>query len=34
VIAPPLAIGPAIGVWAMWRLRQRPEATGMAGGRR
>ncbi|MGK0266317.1 MAG: MFS family permease [Maricaulis sp.] len=30
----PLAIGPAIGVWAMWRLRQRPEATSMAGGRR
>lgn len=30
----PLAIGPAVGVWAMWRLRQRPEARRMAGGRR
>ncbi len=30
----PLAIGPAIGVWAMWRLRRRPEAIRMAGGRR
>jgi MFS family permease len=29
-----LAIGPAIGVLAMWRLRQRPEAVRMAGGRR
>lgn len=30
----PLAIGPAIGVWAMLRLRGRPEAAKMAGGRR
>jgi MFS family permease len=30
----PLAIGPAFGVWAMWRLRQRPESVKLAGGRR
>jgi MFS family permease len=30
----PLAIGPAIGVWAMARLRARPEASRLAGGRR
>ena len=30
----PLAIGPAIGVWAMARLRARPEARRLAGGRR
>ncbi|WP_421790927.1 MFS transporter [Hyphobacterium sp.] len=30
----PLAIGPAIGVWAMWKLRQRPEAVKLAGGKR
>jgi MFS family permease len=30
----PLAIGPAIGVWAMARLRFRPEAARLAGGRR
>lgn len=30
----PLSIGPAFGVWAMWRLRQRPEAMKLAGGRR
>jgi MFS family permease len=30
----PLAIGPALGVWAMWKLRHRPEATKLAGGRR
>lgn len=30
----PLAIGPAIGVWAMARLRFRPEAVRLAGGRR
>jgi MFS family permease len=30
----PLAIGPAIGVWAMARLRARPEAVRLAGGRR
>lgn len=30
----PLAIGPMLGVWAMWRLRQRPEAVKLAGGRR
>ena len=29
-----LAIGPAIGVVAMWTLRRLPEATRMAGGRR
>ena len=28
-----LAIGPALGVLAMWRLRQSPEATRLAGGR-
>ena len=30
----PLAIGPAIGVWAMARLRQHPRAAALAGGRR
>lgn len=30
----PLAIGPALGVWAMARLRAHPEATRLAGGRR
>jgi MFS family permease len=30
----PLAIGPAIGVWAMFRLRQHPRALALAGGRR
>jgi MFS family permease len=29
-----LAIGPVIGIWAMWRLRRRPDAERMAGGRR
>jgi MFS family permease len=29
-----LALGPAVGIVAMWRLRRRPEATRMAGGRR
>lgn len=29
-----LALGPLVGVWAMWRLRLRPEALRMAGGRR
>jgi MFS family permease len=29
-----LAIGPAFGVWAMLTLRRRPEAVGLAGGRR
>lgn len=29
-----LAIGPALGCVAMWRLRQRPEAARLAGGRR
>jgi MFS family permease len=28
-----LAIGPAFGVWAMLRLRRRPEAARLAGGR-
>jgi len=30
----PLAIGPALGVWAMARLRAHPDATRLAGGRR
>ena len=30
----PLAVGPAVGVWAMARLRARPEAIRLAGGRR
>lgn len=30
----PLSTGPAIGVWAMWRLRQHPRAVQLAGGRR
>lgn len=29
-----LAIGPAFGIWAMWRLRLSPEAVKLAGGRR
>ncbi|HSO29443.1 MAG TPA: MFS transporter [Candidatus Sulfomarinibacteraceae bacterium] len=29
-----LALGPLVGVVAMWRLRGRPDATKMAGGRR
>lgn len=29
-----LALGPAIGIWAMLRLRHRPEAVRMASGRR
>jgi MFS family permease len=29
-----LALGPLVGIVAMWRLRQRPDATKMAGGRR
>lgn len=29
-----LAIGPAVGIWAMVRLRQRPESLRMAHGRR
>jgi MFS family permease len=29
-----LALGPVVGIAAMWRLRQRPEAVLMAGGRR
>jgi ACR3 family arsenite efflux pump ArsB len=29
-----LAIGPAIGILAMWRLRSRPDATRMANGHR
>jgi MFS family permease len=29
-----LAIGPAVGIIAMWRLRGRPDATKMANGRR
>jgi len=30
----PLSIGPAVGVWAMARLRARPESAKLAGGRR
>jgi MFS family permease len=30
----PLALGPALGIWAMLRLRRRPEAARMASGRR
>ncbi|HTN48349.1 MAG TPA: MFS transporter [Burkholderiaceae bacterium] len=30
----PLAIGPALGVWAMIRLRAHPRARALAGGRR
>lgn len=29
-----LAVGPAFGVWAMMKLRRRPEAIRLAGGRR
>jgi MFS family permease len=29
-----LALGPAVGIIAMWRLRRRPEATKMASGHR
>jgi MFS family permease len=29
-----LALGPAVGIVAMWRLRQRPEAVRLANGRR
>jgi hypothetical protein len=29
-----LALGPAVGILAMWRLRRRPEATRMASGNR
>jgi MFS family permease len=29
-----LALGPAFGIWSMWRLRQLPEANKMASGRR
>jgi MFS family permease len=29
-----LAIGPAVGILAMWRLRRRPDAVRMASGRR
>jgi hypothetical protein len=29
-----LAIGPALGILAMWRLRQRPDAVRMANGNR
>ncbi len=29
-----LALGPLLGILAMWRLRSRPDATRMAGGRR
>jgi MFS family permease len=29
-----LALGPAVGILAMWRLRRRPDAVQMAGGRR
>ncbi|MBA2300140.1 MAG: MFS transporter, partial [Chloroflexi bacterium] len=29
-----LAFGPAVGILAMWQLRQRPEAVRMASGHR
>ena len=29
-----LALGPAVGIWAMLRLRRLPAAAKMAGGRR
>ena len=29
-----LALGPLVGIIAMWRLRKRPDATRMAGGKR
>ncbi len=29
-----LALGPLVGIIAMWRLRRRPDATRMAGGKR
>jgi dipeptide/tripeptide permease len=29
-----LAAGPAVGIWAMVALRDRPEAARLAGGRR
>ena len=29
-----LAIGPLVGIAAMWRLRDLPEASRLAGGRR
>jgi MFS family permease len=29
-----LALGPAAGIWAMWRLRHRPDAIRMANGHR
>ncbi len=29
-----LALGPLVGIIAMWRLRRRPEALRLAGGRR
>jgi hypothetical protein len=29
-----LALGPAVGIWAMLRLRRLPEAIKMSGGRR
>jgi dipeptide/tripeptide permease len=28
-----LALGPLLGVWAMWALKQSPAATQLAGGR-
>jgi MFS family permease len=31
---PVLALGPAFGIWSLWRLRQRPEAVKMASGNR
>ena len=30
----PLAVGPALGVWAMARLRAHPRSAALAGGRR
>ena len=33
-VFPILALGPAFGIWAMWKLRDLPEAAAMAGGNR
>lgn len=30
----PFAIGPAFGIWSMWRLRQEPDAVKLANGKR
>lgn len=30
----PYALGPAVGIWFMWKLRREPDAVKLAGGRR